>query len=51
MVKVLWVELPNKTYDEYKAAVQKKKGDTRKGWMRENTIEIIQKFIDENRSN
>ena len=49
MVKVLWVELPNKMYDEYRLAITKVKGGIKKGDLKIVTMNIIQEFIEKNR--
>lgn len=49
MVRVLWVELPNKMYEEYRATIQKVNRQTKKGEIRETTMRIIQEWIDRNK--
>lgn len=49
MVRVLWVELPNKMYEEYRTTIQKVNGQTKRGEIRETTMKIIQDWIDRNK--
>ena len=45
MVRVLWVELPNKMYEQYRDAIKKANGQTKRGEIRDTTMKLIQDFI------
>lgn len=49
MVKVLYVELPNRMYDELQDIEKKRNKDLRKGWLRDITMKLIQEHIDRER--